>query len=118
MFNKIIEHLRVNDLLVDLAPQLCLLYAQFAHLLGYDSAATRYYLACKNLIVPGSELGLIVNIGLLGALGHLANVASDHGRQTVVNDLVDRCAGGSSAGLNAVGFFLASLTDSNLTLSK
>lgn len=118
LFVEIVRHMRENRLVPDLAPHLCLLYGHYAHILGYDAAASRYYLACKALILPGSELGLVTSVSLLAVMGQLVGASNDHERQAVVNDLATKCAASSSAALNAVGQLLACLTDGHLMTSK
>ncbi|RSH94344.1 hypothetical protein EHS25_004147 [Saitozyma podzolica] len=118
LFGDIVRHMRENGLVPDLAPHLCLLYGHYAHILGYDAAASRYYLACKGLILPGSELGLVASVSLLAVLGQLVGAPQDHETQAVVNDLASKCAASSSAALNAVGQLLACLTDGHLMTSK
>jgi hypothetical protein len=116
LFGDIVRHMRENGLVPDLAPHLCLLYGHYAHILGYD--ASRYYLACKAFILPGSELGLVASVNLLAVVGQLVGASDNHERQAVVNDLANKCAASSSAALNAVGQFLACLTDGHLMTSK
>ncbi|ODN72825.1 hypothetical protein L202_08258 [Cryptococcus amylolentus CBS 6039] len=113
-----VDYLQKNDIFAPLSPQLCLLFAQHAHLLGLTETATRYYTACKALINTGSELSLIAEIGILGARSKLEGLMKDLKVQDEVNGLAEKCKGSTSATFSAAGQFLASMTDDNRVNSK
>lgn len=93
-------------------PQITLLHAQFAQYMGRPEVAQRYYSAAKRSLVPGSELQVLVEIGLLGAQGKLHKLQENYENAEAVNELADICRSGSNAQLHAMGNFLSSLTDS------
>lgn len=86
--------------------------------MGRPDVAVRYYRAAKKSLVPGSELRILVEIGLLGASGDLVDLKLDHERCMQVNILADACRCGSNAQLHAIGNFLSSLTDPEMVSSK
>ena len=118
MLTEIVDLLRAQNIWHSHAPQLCLLYAQFAHLLGQEKAALRCYRACQALIKPGSELGLVVAISIFAAAGKLVNVLEDHSRREEIQLLAARCRASGSAGLIAAGYLLGSLTEVERVASK
>lgn len=89
----------------EIAPQLLLLHAQYAQAVGRGQAAVRYYRACMSAIQPGSEMGLVAEIGLLACKGELGR-----GETTV---LIERCRSASSTLLNAA-LFLSCLLESGI----
>jgi hypothetical protein len=113
-----VHTLRAFNLFHTHLPQIALLYAHFAHYLGRPAIAQRYYRAAKQSLVPGSELQVLVEIGLLGALGKLQNLQDNYDDGQPVNELADICRSGSNAQLHAVGNFLSSLTDAEKIMSK
>ncbi|CAD6588699.1 MAG: hypothetical protein TREMPRED_005127, partial [Tremellales sp. Tagirdzhanova-0007] len=118
LLSEIVEILRAQNIWQTHAPQLCLLYAQFAHLLGREQAALRCYRACQALIKPGSELGLVVAISMFAAAGKLVNALEDHSRRGEIQALAARCRASGSAGLIATGYLLGSLTEVERVASK
>lgn len=98
--------------------QLTLLYGQLAHAMGLSHQAKRYYEAAQLMLAPGSELRLIVDIGLLATQGHLEGLANDHKRATEVKVLADQCRSGSNQSLHGVGFFLGSLAETERVPAK
>jgi len=113
-----IDLLRDNDLFIPLAPHLLLLYAQYAHLVGQSSAAERYYRACQSVLQPGSELGLIIEIGLFGCQGKFERVLSDTNTRQEIESLIEHCRTPSNAVLSTTGFFLSSLIESAVSSKK
>lgn len=81
-------------------------------------AALRSYRACEALLVPGSELGLVVEICRLACEGGFMGLLSDHSKAEKVRSLVERCKASSAASLSATGQFMASLIESNRVASK
>ncbi|ORY27685.1 hypothetical protein BCR39DRAFT_537919 [Naematelia encephala] len=114
VFTKLINLARASGIFVTLGPQLCLVKAQYAHILGRTTAAERYYRACASLILPGSELSQIVEIGLIGALG---SVELDTKRDEIV-EIANKCRASTIAGLEMAGYLLSSLVDPNRASSK
>ncbi|WWC68929.1 uncharacterized protein I206_102865 [Kwoniella pini CBS 10737] len=100
------------------APHICLLFAQFAMLIGAGPLAARFYTACLQLINSGSEFGLIATIGLLGSQGRLSKLTENPVNRDLVSGLVEKCKGSTSAMFNGAGHLLASLTDENVVNSK
>lgn len=113
-----VRHLRRCHLFNSHLPQLSLLYAQFTHILGLSDNAVRYYRAAQSMITPGSELRLVVDVGLLSASGGLEGLRDSHERSQYVNMLADACRTGNNAMLSAVGSFLSSLTETERVISK
>ncbi|TXT11000.1 hypothetical protein VHUM_01751 [Vanrija humicola] len=113
-----VRHLRRCNLFNSHLPQLSLLYAQFTHVLGLSDSAVRYYRAAQSMITPGSELRLVVDVGLLSASGGLEGLRDSHERSQYVNMLADACRSGNNALLSAVGSFLSSLTETERVISK
>ena len=109
---------RENNLFTSLAPHFCLARAQFAHLLGRDQAASKAYDACLALLVPGSEMGLVIEICSLACQGGLSGLLQDDARAAQVRNLADRCRTSSNASIAATGHFLASLLEPNRIASK
>lgn len=118
LLTQVVQHLRACNLFQTHLPQLALLYAQFAHVLGRKEVAVRYYRAAQATIVPGSELRLIVDIGLLAANGDFEDLKGNHDRALKLNILADQCRSGSNALLHGVGNFLSSITDPERVSSK
>lgn len=100
------------------APQISLLFGQMAHFLGHDSLALSHYSNCTSLLVPGSELGLIVEICALACNGRLVNLAGDLDTSARVRKLAERCRASSNADLAATGHFMGSLVEANRIASK
>ncbi|KAK4685187.1 hypothetical protein P7C73_g4969, partial [Tremellales sp. Uapishka_1] len=117
---EIIDLARTHRIIDSLVPHLCIVRAQYAHLLGNVAAASRYYEACRASILPGSELGIIIDICQLAAEGSLVGLldGQDHMRQDEVTSLSEKSRQTSNANLQAAGYFLASLTDPNRATSK
>ncbi|EIW69189.1 hypothetical protein TREMEDRAFT_31472 [Tremella mesenterica DSM 1558] len=118
LLNELIDFLRSNHLTEELFPHLCLLVAQYAHAVGSNVAAERYYQACRALVLPGSEFSLAVEIGILGVTGTLEGLQSQRSRRDRVLKAVEACKGSSSAAFNALGCLVASLTDENPLVAK
>jgi spore maturation protein SpmB len=78
----------------------------------------RYYQAAQNLLVPNSELGLMIQASMHGAKGMFDDIKRDHGRVTVINDLAQRCKRSTSVTLVIIGQLLLALTEDNLMLAK
>lgn len=103
--------LRENDLFSHLAIHIILLRAQSAHLLGQETAAGRYYRAGLANLVPGSELGLVFQIGLLGLTGQMEDIPSRPEAESQVREIIDKVRLSTNSGLVGVGHFLSSLLD-------
>jgi hypothetical protein len=88
------------------------------HSIGLPDQAVRYYKAAQGLLVPGSEMRLIVDINLMAAEGGFSNLHTNLDRAAQVNVMADQCRAGTNGALNAVGFFLLSLTDHERVSSK
>lgn len=101
-----------------LHPHLCFLHAQYAQLLGYEIIALRYYQAALNMLVPGTELGLLIQACMLGVRGAFEASTHDHVPVAEVHDLAHKCKRSTSAMLAVVGHFLLAFSDKNLMLSK
>lgn len=112
MLDETIKLLRDKDLFNDLASHILLLRAQCAHLIGQGSAAVRYYQAGLSNLVPGSELQIAFQIGLLGCNGQLdgPNINSEVYAQ--VKAIVEQAKHSTSSALVGVSHFLASLLES------
>ncbi|WWC59919.1 uncharacterized protein I303_102481 [Kwoniella dejecticola CBS 10117] len=113
-----VDHLRAHDLFQLFAPHLCLLFAQHAMQVGAGTLATTYYQACLARINTDSEFGVIATIGLIGNQGKLLLLTQNPTNRDLVNILVEKCKGSTSAMFNAAGYLLASLTDENVVNSK
>lgn len=100
------------------APHICLLYGQFAHLLGYRRPAARCYRSCLALIKPGSELGLVTDVCLHAVEEKLVRLQEDDTRREDVQSLAERCRASMSAGLTAVEHLLRSLTEAERVAAK
>lgn len=118
LLSQIVEILHANRLFLTHSHQLALLYGHFMHALGINEQAARYYKAAQGLLVPGSEMRLIVDINLMAAQRGFENLQADQARTTAVNIMADQCRAGTNGALNAVGFFLSSLTDPERVSSK
>lgn len=88
------------------------------HSIGLPDKAVRYYKAAQSLLVAGSEMRLIVDINLMAAQGGFSNLQLDLDRASHVNVMADQCRAGTNGALNAVGFFLLSLTEPERVSSK
>jgi hypothetical protein len=106
-----VDLLRENDLFSHLAIHILLLRAQSAHLLGQENAAARYYRAGLANLVPGSELGLVFQIGLLGLTGQLEDVSSRPEVESQVREIVEKVRLSTNSALVGIGHFLSSLID-------
>lgn len=111
------ERLHANKLFFTHLHQAALLYGHLLHSLG-NKQAIRYYKAAQGLLVPGSEMRLIVGINLLAAEGGLEGIQSNLERTAQVNMMADHCRAGTNGALLAVGHFLSSLTDPERVSSK
>jgi len=111
ILDEAIDVLRENDLFSHLAIHILLLRAQSAHLLGQEYAATRYYRAGLANLVPGSELGLVFQIGLLGLNGQLEEIQSRPEVEMQVKEIVEKVRLSTNSGLVGVGHFLSSLLE-------
>jgi hypothetical protein len=80
--------------------------------------AVRYYRAAKDVLVAGSEMFVLVEIGLLAAEGKLVGLRDDYERAEQVNMLADMCRSGTNNQLHAVGNLLSYLTDHETLSSK
>jgi hypothetical protein len=109
---------RHADVFTELAPQFCLVHAQFAHLLGRDQAAMRSYQACASLLVPGSELGVVLEICTLACEGGFVGLLTDKAKANRVRSLVERSKSSSNASLASVALFMGSLIEPNRIASK
>ena len=107
-----------NDVFGSLAPHICLVQAQLAHLLGQDQVALKWYRACSSLLKPGSELGLLVDINKYACEGLLENLGEDPSRASHVRQVAEKCRASSNSGLVAAGYFLGSLAEPNRVASK
>ncbi|ORX36451.1 hypothetical protein BD324DRAFT_580804 [Kockovaella imperatae] len=107
---------RTNGIFAELAPHFCLTRGQYCHLFGKDQLAQDSYRAAKTLLRTQSELGLIVDIGALGASRRLLRL--DATLVAEITTLADRCRNSSNASLEAYGHFLGSLIDRNRVGSK
>jgi hypothetical protein len=112
MLDETIDLLRDNDLFGELATHILLLRAQCAHLIGQGPAAVRYYKAGLSNLVPGSELYVAFQIGLLGCSGQLDNPAMDPQVQSQVKAIAEQARHSTSSSLVGVGQFMASLLES------
>jgi len=111
MLNEAIDLLRDNDVFSHLSIHVLLLRAQLAHLLGQEYAATRYYKAGLANLVPGSEMELVFQIGLLGLSGQLEEMPFQPEVEQQVKDIVERVRISTNSGLVGVGHFLSSLLE-------
>lgn len=118
LLTKTVEILYSNKLFLTHCHQLALLYGHFMHAIGMNQQAQRYYKAAQGLLVPGSEMRLIVDINLMAAQWGFENLQSDLQRTATVNMMADQCRAGTNGALKAVGFFLSSLTDPERVSSK
>jgi hypothetical protein len=101
-----------------LLPHLCVVHAQLAQLLGVDKLAIRYYEAALKMMVPGNELGLMVQASILGTRGTFEHVQENHQMVSHINALGEKCKSSSSALLQIVGGVLLSVTEGNHHLAK
>ncbi|KLT39373.1 hypothetical protein CC85DRAFT_251330 [Cutaneotrichosporon oleaginosum] len=118
IMTKTVSILHDNNLFLTHSHQLALLYGHIMHSIGLPDQAVRYYRAAQSLLVAGSEMRLIVDINLMAVQGGFSNLHSDLDRATKVNVMADQCRAGTNGALNAVGFFLLSLTDHERVSSK
>jgi hypothetical protein len=61
--------------------------------------------------VPGSELGLVFQIGLLGLSGQLEDIQFRPEVEVQVKEIVERVRLSTNSGLVGVGHFLSSLLE-------
>ncbi|GMK54396.1 hypothetical protein CspeluHIS016_0109820 [Cutaneotrichosporon spelunceum] len=118
LLSKTVNILHDNKLFLTHSHQLALLYGHLAHSIGLPDQAVRYYKAAQSLLVAGSEMRLIVDINLMAAQGGFANLQMDLDRSAQVNIMADQCRAGTNGALNAIGYFLLSLTDPERVSSK
>ena len=69
-------------------------------------------------MLPGNELGMMVEASILGTQGRLEGIQADHKLVSHVNALGDKCKRSSSVVLQVVAGILLSLTESNLMQAK
>ncbi|BEI80128.1 hypothetical protein CcaverHIS002_0106570 [Cutaneotrichosporon cavernicola] len=118
LLSKTVKILHDNKLFLTHSHQLALLYGHLMHAIGLPDQAVRYYKAAQSLLVAGSEMRLIVDINLMAAQGGFSNLLTDLDRSAHVNIMADQCRAGTNGALNAIGYFLLSLTDPERVSSK
>jgi hypothetical protein len=109
LLDETVNILRDHDLFSHLAIHILLLRAQSAHLLGQENAAVRHYRAGLANLVPGSELGLVFQIGLLGASGQLEDIS--HETESQIKEIGERARVSTNSMLVGYGHFLSSLLE-------
>ena len=118
IFCNAVDLARTSDIFPGFAPHFCFVHAQFAHLLGRDQAAVRSYQACSTLLVPGSELGLLVEICQAACKGIFSRLLLRPEDTRYVRNLTERCKSSSNATLCASAHFMSSFLEDNRVASK
>lgn len=111
VLDETINRLRDHDLFGQLATHILLLRAQCSHLIGQGHAALRYYRAGLDNLVPGSELGLAYQIGLLGCSGQLEDPTSTPEVETQIKAIIEQARHSTNSSLVGAGHFLSSLLE-------
>lgn len=112
----VIRMLRDHGMFGNIGSHVLLLAAQRAHLLGQQALAHRYYSAGLQNLRPGSDLGIVFSVGLLGNKGAFDSSTPGPEDSAMIRDVIDCAKGGSS--LRALGTFVGGLLEDGVGLKS